>query len=360
MREVAAEEIHDLAIGAAILGTGGGGDPYVGALLAEQAIREHGPVTLVDVAELDDDAFVVPIAGVGAPTIIVEKLLGEFEAAKAFDGYESYRGRAITHTTSAEAGGFNSTLPFAVAAAKRLPVVDADLMGRAYPRIEMVLPTLYGIAAGPCSLADEKGNVAIVETVDNVWTERLVRTMCVEMGCQCVATLYSMSGAEMKRASVPGTLGLAVELGRLVARERGAHGDPIGAVVERLAGRVLFRGKIVDVDRRTEGGWNKGRVVFDGLGADSGATLALRIQNEHLVAERDGEVVACVPDLIIVMDSETGEPITTEELRYGFRCTVIGAPCDPRWRTPEGLALGGPGAFGYDVEYVPVEERVAV
>ena len=46
MREIKVEDLRDLARGAAVLGTGGGGDPYVGRLLAQQAIRRHGPVTL--------------------------------------------------------------------------------------------------------------------------------------------------------------------------------------------------------------------------------------------------------------------------------------------------------------------------
>ena len=85
----------------------------------------------------------------------------------------------------------------------------------------------------------------------------------------------------------------------------------------------------------------------------------LEVQNEHLVARLDGEIAASVPDLIIMLDSETGEPITTEEMRYGFRVTVIAAPCDPRWRTPEGLELVGPRYFGYDIDYVPIEKRQA-
>ena len=96
---------------------------------------------------------------------------------------------------------------------------------------------------------------------------------------------------------------------------------------------------------------------IEGSGGDAGSSLVLQIQNEHLVAIRDGEIVCSVPDLIVVLDAENGGPITTEELRYGFRVSVVAAPCDPRWRSPEGLALGGPAAFGYDVEYVPIEAR---
>jgi DUF917 family protein len=83
-------------------------------------------------------------------------------------------------------------------------------------------------------------------------------------------------------------------------------------------------------------------------------SFSLSLQNPHLFALRAGGVVASVPDLICVLDSETGEPVTTEMLRYGLRVTVLGAPCDPRWQSPEGLALAGPRYFGYDHDYVPI------
>ena len=58
----------------------------------------------------------------------------------------------------------------------------------------------------------------------------------------------------------------------------------------------------------------------------------------------------------MAVDSQTGEPITTESVHYGYRMTILGMPCNGRWRTPEGIALGGAGYFGYEVAYVPVEE----
>ena len=70
-------------------------------------------------------------------------------------------------------------------------------------------------------------------------------------------------------------------------------------------------------------------------------------------------MLASVPDLIAVLDSEDAKPITTEEIRYGFRVTVIGLPCDPRWRTEAGLQLVGPRYFGYEFDYVPVETRAS-
>ena len=60
-----------------------------------------------------------------------------------------------------------------------------------------------------------------------------------------------------------------------------------------------------------------------------------------------------------ILDAEKGEPITTEGLRYGYRVVVLGIPCNAKWRTPAGLKLVGPRYFGYQIDYVPVEERYA-
>lgn len=69
MRRLGEGQLDDLAVGAAVLGTGGGGNPYLGALLVKQVIREHGPVELVTVDEVPDDALVGATAGMGAPTV---------------------------------------------------------------------------------------------------------------------------------------------------------------------------------------------------------------------------------------------------------------------------------------------------
>jgi DUF917 family protein len=63
-----------------------------------------------------------------------------------------------------------------------------------------------------------------------------------------------------------------------------------------------------------------------------------------------------VPDLISVLDNETADAIATERIRYGQRVVVIAFGCDPIWRTAGGLALTGPRTFGYDFDYLPVEE----
>lgn len=339
---IAADDIRGLARGAAVLGTGGGGDPYVGALLARQAIGD-GRVEVVPLAELPDDAVVITAAMMGAPTVMVEKLPSIDEVLAPIRALASSLGREVTHIACAEIGGVNSTIPVAAAAALGLPLLDADGMGRAFPELQMVLPTMYGITASPLGLADEKGNVAVLQTVDNRWTERIARVAAVEMGCSVMISGFAMDGAQARASLVDGSLSLCVELGRRIADARAANHDPVEAVVERLGGRELFAGKVVDVARATTSGFARGTARLDGaLGR-----LELSFQNEHLVAQLDDEVLVTTPDLIIVLEHDTGEPITTEGLRYGQRVRVISAPADERWHSADGLALAGPAYFGY-------------
>jgi DUF917 family protein len=119
---------------AAPFSDGGGGDPYVGKLMAQQAIKQYGPVNLVDIDELPDDALVVPVCMMGAPTVMTEKLPQGEELINAFRALEQLLGRKIDAVLCGEAGGVNSTTPFVVAVAMAgLPLVDGDGMGRAYP-----------------------------------------------------------------------------------------------------------------------------------------------------------------------------------------------------------------------------------
>jgi hypothetical protein len=358
MREIHADDMHAVALGAAVLGTGGGGDPYIGKLMAMQAIRAHGPVRMIDVDELDDDALIAPVAMMGAPTVMLEKLPSGKEVVDAFRALETYLGRPIDAVLCGEAGGLNSTIPFVLAAEAGLPLVDGDGMGRAFPELQMVTFTLHGVRATPLTMADDKGNSVLVETIDNHWTERLARSVTIDMGGSALIAFYAMDGATAKRAIIRGTVGLAADIGHAIRHARREKRPAIEATRELLGGFELLRGKIVDVERRTVGGFARGTAKLDGIDADAGDAFEIEFQNEFLIARRSGgEALCTTPDLITLLDADTGEPITTESLRFGFRVVALGIPCDPQWRTDEGLALVGPRYFGYETEYVPVEAR---
>jgi DUF917 family protein len=357
MRQISASALDDIARGAAVLGTGGGGDPYIGKLMAQGTLRRCGDVNLLDPMELADDDLVVPSAMMGAPTVMVEKIPRGEEIVTAFKALQTYLGKPVRATMSCEAGGLNSTTPFTVAAELGIPLVDGDMMGRAFPELQMCTPTLYGVTATPMAIADEKGNSAIINTIDNRWTETLARTLTIDMGCSAMIALYPMTGKQVKETCVLNTISLLERIGKTIRESRERHADPVDAVRQATNGYLIWRGKVGDVQRRTETGFARGEAVIAGVDEFDGRSLRIAFQNEFLVAQTDNDVLATTPDLITILDDETGEPITTEGLRYGFRVSVLSMAGDPRWRTPEGLAVVGPGYFGYDIPYVPIEQR---
>ena len=325
--------------------------------MARQAIRDYGPVELYSLDELADEDLVVPTAMMGAPTVLVEKMPNGDDIVNAFQAVEKYLGRPVRATMSIEAGGLNSVVPIYLAARLRLPMVDCDGMGRAFPELQMVTQTLYGLSATPMAMSDERGNTVLMETVDNKWTETFARSITVNMGAMAMIALYAATVGQLKEAAVLGTLSQAEDIGRVIRRARSEEEDPVTTVRESVGGFLVFTGKISDVQRRTEAGFAKGDAFLEGTDDYAGQRLQLSFQNEHLAVRVDGEVRVTVPDLIVLLDIDTGEPVTTEAMRYGYRVAVIAMPCVPKWRTPEGLKLVGPRYFGYDVDYVPVEER---
>ncbi|GAB3261424.1 DUF917 domain-containing protein [Arthrobacter pigmenti] len=359
--QLSAGDLPDLARGATLLGTGGGGDPHIGRMLVERVLG-GGTVTVLDPDDLDDDMFVIPTAQMGAPTVMIEKVPAGTEPTLALRTLEEHLGRTADATMPIECGGINSMIPLIVAAETGLPVVDADGMGRAFPELSMETFAVYGVHGSPLALAGERGEQVIIDTgTDNQQMEWLARGNAIRLGGVGHIAEYSMTGADVKRTAVPRTISMALAVGRAIREAREANRSPFEAIAATLSTtlyrhvRELFVGKITDVERRTTEGFARGRAVVSSSEPDETDDLEISFQNENLVARLRGNVLAIVPDLICVVDIESGEPITTEGLRYGQRVRVLGISTPDMMRTATALDAFGPVAFGLGEPFVPVE-----
>ncbi|GGO93477.1 DUF917 domain-containing protein [Wenjunlia tyrosinilytica] len=359
--ELTDKDLLDLATGAALLGTGGGGDPLIGRLLVEQALADGCKVRVLDPDELDDDMLVIASAMMGAPTVVLEKVPSGREAVAALRRLEDHLGRQADAVIPMECGGLNSMIPLLVAARADLPVVDGDGMGRAFPELQMETFGVYGVPASPLAIADERGHTAIVATgADNHRTEWFARALTIRMGGSAYIAEYPMTGAQVKRTAIPRTLRLALTLGRTLREAKQEHRDPFDALIDALKqtpyehGQVLFSGKVTDVSRHVSDGFTQGHALIHGL--DSTGTMRIEFRNENLLATVDDRVVAIVPDLITLLDADTATPVTTETLRYGMRVRVFGISTPPIMRTAAALDVFGPAAFGLTQPWQPLEE----
>lgn len=359
--KLAIEDLECLAEGAAFLGTGGGGDPYIGRLIVQAAIEKHGSPTLLPPEELDDDMNVVSIAGFGAPTVQMEKLIHGDEVIFALEKLEEITGRKADAIIPAEIGGGNSMTPIMVAATRGLPAVDADGMGRAFPELQMNNFSANGLRATPIVVVDEHLNHHLVEAENDKEAEGKTRALAIKMGLRVFIAGFSMSGREVKKSAIGGTLRIALEIGRTLKQAR-AKQDPVAALVNYLRttpyynhAEVVFDGKIADLVRDTAGGFSVGHCHLSALGGEP-STAEVVFQNEHLSVRVDGQLKAIVPDLICIVDRETGAPIPTQALRYGQRVKVIAMSAPPQLRAESARDFFGPACFGLKDPFIPVED----
>ena len=347
------QDVQDLATGAGILGTGGGGNPYLGYLHVRELVRSGAIITVVSASTLQETDLICPVGGMGAPTISIERLPNGGEYLGALRAVEAALGLPVTHISSSEIGGANALRPLAVAAQAGVPIVDGDGMGRAFPELQMCTFAIAGLPITPIALQDVRGNTLVIQRVVSArWAEQIARAATVAMGGSAAMALFCLPAPLYRRTAITGTVSLAVRLGQAVRHARERHKDPVAAILALLPAQQLFVGKIIDVERRTTKGFARGSVLL----ANGFQRVAIEFQNEYLIARdmQTGEILVSVPDLICLVHPETGEPLTTEVLRYGYQVSVLAIAAPGPLKSPEALAIVGPQAFGYLYAYCPL------
>lgn len=355
MIELTKCDIEAIEIGAAILGTGGGGNPYYGKLHTLAEMEKGGKVKLIELNELDDEALVVSVGNIGAPAVSMEKICEGNEIVRAIHALEEDIGRKIDAIIPVEIGGANGIRPAAIAAAMGLPLVNGDGMGRAFPEMQMTSFSIYGHSSTPSAMSDAHGNTVIFKDLkDEFWLERLARSCVIQMGASAGMVEAPMKGHFVKKYAIPSTVTQAKNIGLAVLKAHKEKTNPIKEICRQENGQVLFEGKIVDLERKMSAGFTKGTLQVEGSGQHTGQKASVDIQNENLILKINQRVACSVPDLIIILDIETGHAITTEVLRYGQKIAVLAIPCHPLLRSERALKIIGPAAFGYpDIDYVP-------
>ena len=289
--QLKAESLPDLSSGAAFLATGGGGDPHVPLLAAQRVLAERGGVELVSVDALGDAAFVAAVGGVGAPTTSLELLPSIDDPARALDVFEEHVGRKLDAVVSFEIGGGNSLIPLIAAAGRGIPVVDGDGMGRALPEAQMMTYPIAGIPSTPAIALDYLGNTATFSTNSTATYERHIRAMAQAMGGMITTVEHPMSGRQLKASIVPGTVSLAIEIGRILRGRRGNARQILAPLAQALAQSLygelchLFTGKVVDYSSAIVGGYDYRQ----------GGGRAIRRQRSAS-ADRDQERIPARPD----------------------------------------------------------------
>lgn len=352
-RPILPEELDCLATGAGVLGTGGGTHPYLELLNIQNLYRKGHRAELIAPDALVDEESVAVVGLMGAPLVTKERFPDPDHVLRPVRLMEEFVGRRFDAVMSIEIGSENSILPLMVSALAGIPVVDADTMGRAFPEAQMASFAIRDLPLTPFIISDIRDNdLVITRTEDALWTERIGRRVCTELGSIVATCSAPRTGREVKDHAILGSVSRAIRLGKAVLDARRRHASPIEAVLTAERGVQLFRGKVADVARRTTGGFVRGQARIDGVDEFAKEIFVVDFQNEFTVGRRDGTVRVTVPDLICILDSLTGTALGTETIRYGQRVDVLSLPADPIMTSEAGLRRVGPRAFGYDLEFI--------
>ncbi|KAE8356992.1 hypothetical protein BDV28DRAFT_832 [Aspergillus coremiiformis] len=383
-------DVAYIADGAYVLGCGGGGSPDAGRIQLQEMIRQGYKIRCIDHSALPDDALVYWGGRMGSPAASVERLQAH-ETVDAIDQLMSHLGHSsFDAVMGLEIGGSNGLEAFQWGSDRFYdrPVIDADFMGRANPMIWQTTMAVYRPGElTPCAIDSGDGrSIIMTRAGDDEVVDRVLRAALVEMGSLVGLTARPTTAAAVRQCAILNTVSLSWRIGRAIAQA--AQYSALIAVPEAIiaeagglqSAKVLFRGKITGVEQTVYKGHSYGELIITEVPRDGddpitsnkngfpavaqGGRVCIPFKNENIYVEHhatDGsiKIIASVPDLITVLDQESGKPIGVPEYRYGYQVVVLGLACSPHWsRTERGLDIGGPAGYGYDFPYTRLGEYV--
>ncbi len=351
MRKLGENQLRDIVIGAGLLGAGGGGSTAEGMKLVDRVLEYGDGVQLASPEELPATSWGAVIAGVGSPKSSLTRVRS-VSPTLALDLLAKEVNKDFSFVIPFELGAGNSLNPMLAAIQKNIPMVDGDPCGRAVPEIHMTTFYLGGIPVTPLALATEDKIMAVIWAPEAYDAERVTRAITAELSGVSAIAAQAMNGQDLQRLVIPGTTTLVEQIGRTIRETRSSRGDIAAALSKRFRGRQLAKGRIVELAGETRGGFDFGR-------AQIGGELPARIhfQNENMIAFRNDELLAIVPDLICCIDRD-GNPLTNADLQKGMEVTYIGFPAQLPFRKPEvyGLFTHILEQLGYREGFRPIEE----
>jgi DUF917 family protein len=378
-------DVEWLADGCYVLGCAGGGSPFSEYIKLRDILRAGHIIRIIDSTSMKDSDIIYWGGHMGSPAVSNERLSANETEEAMRELMEYLHHDSFDVAMSLEIGGANGLQPLLVGSSKYFnrPTVDADWMGRAYPTYWQTTICVYETGElVPCALASGDGkSMLMTKTTNDEIVDRALRAACTEMGSRVGMAAKPTTKEKVIKYSVLNTVSLSWRIGRCIARAKKHNTSSTVAeqIIDEVGGpesaKVLFRGKIIGVERRLWKGHSYGEITVQQVADEelesasasgyrtvaTGGVLKIPFKNENIYAkhvEGDGteEIVASVPDLIAVLDTQSGKALGVPEYRYGVMVTVLGITCSPRWSdTPRGLEIGGPAAMGYkDVVYRPL------
>ncbi|WNV87950.1 DUF917 domain-containing protein [Umezawaea sp. Da 62-37] len=344
------EALDHLALGATLIGSGGGGRVEILAALAALALTGRPPIPVVPAERLPADTWVAHVAFMGAPLTMSEKLPTGVEIAAVAAALAQRAGVELGAIGCLQVGGQNAVAAVLAALHLGLPLVDGDAMGRAFPNLEQTTLAAFGWSVNPLALMCPMGDLVFVETDNTASASRIAGSVVVQMGGWAALGVHLVQADRLAVEGLPGTISEAVRKGGAFARfrDRATERTPRD-LADALDADLLFHGSVIEIARaRTP---DEPAVLVLGEDREPFRVARVDMLQEYLVVAVDGNVVATVPDVLFLVSS-SGVALDIDRLRLGQQVSVLRFPCHPHWLRAEALPLVVPAAFGIRVDPV--------
>lgn len=362
------KDLYDILYGCTILGTGGGGELKEGISLIDNALNTGKEFKLVRMDEVSGDSIIAcpyMCGSISPPTEEDKKKYASLPRIKeipplaAYKALEQYIGKKISGVISPELGGSNTAVALYVSAMTGNFIIDADPAGRSVPELQHSTFFINKMVINPMAVVTEFGDVVIIkDVVDDFRAEAIVRAIAIASKNSVGVVDRPVCLKDLEDKVIPGAISYALRIGKAYRKARDEGRNIAQAIAKAGEGYLMFRGRVRDFDWEDKDGFTVGNIYLDGLGDDSGSQYRIWFKNENIIAWRNGEIEVTVPDLICVICDDNREPLTNPYSKVGMNVSVIGFRAPQEWRSEEGIKVFGPRHFGYDIEYVPIENKM--
>jgi DUF917 family protein len=367
MKKLTFEEVKDILVGCTILSTGGGGDLKKGLNLIKEDWENNLEYKLISLEEIEDEALFASPYFCGSIGKEEKKdnyskytKINTLPTVAAVQALERYFQEEFSGMVSIEYGGMNTAVAMSTAARLNKFIVDADAAGRAVPDLQFSTFYVSKKSITPLAVADDVGDIAVfVQVVDDFRAEDLVRSLSVVSGGMVGMVDHPLRGKELRKAVIPGALSYAQMVGKAQRQALKEEKDPIKEIIKAVKGYLLFDGMVKkDTEWENKGGFTLGSIEIEGKENFTGQNFKIWFKNENIISWRNEEILVTVPDLICVVETATGYPLTNPFCKKDMQVSVLGFKAPSVWRTERGLSILNPRFFGFDIPYIPIEEKL--
>jgi DUF917 family protein len=318
-----------LSTGATMLGSGGGGNPNILYDLIRYQLDIYGEAKVIDIKELEEQHLIVPLAFVGAPLVSTEKIPNIKIFDIIFQRIQEFFPERHIVLMPAEIGGCNALTPFLIASKYNVPVLDGDLIGRAFPELNICKPFILKQSCDPTIIADTQGNAVTLHLMEQEKLETIVRSVVVNFGSSAGIATFICHGKAIDNHVISGSISHALALGKTWLDNKARPED----FFKKTGSTLIATGMIKDIFYDLKNGFLTGYATLDSAQGE----ITVYYQNEFLLVKQGKKVLVGSPDIITLIDAKTGLLITTETLHYGISVHVIRLPSPPFWQTATAL-----------------------